>query len=222
MNPFSARDLDFLQDLSSNNNREWFADNKDWYNRSYQQFKALSNDISEAFERIDNIEDVKVFRIYRDVRFSKDKSPYKTNFAAGFTRATKYRRGGYYLHISPGASMIGGGFWKPESQDLKYIREGIIEEEATYRAILASQELTEYFGEIKGDRLKSAPRGYDKEHPAIDLLRQKQFIFSKSFTDIEVTSDNFIDRIIDGYRRLLPFFDLMSNFLVYDGNGEER
>lgn len=217
----SSDTIGFLSDIEKNNNREWFNTHKERFQEAYSEFRSLASSIQEKFSEIDGHVDVKVFRIYRDVRFSKNKDPYKTNFAAGFTREGKYRRGGLYIQVEPQNTMIGGGFWNPNSQDLKKIREGIVRNEKEYRTLLSSSEISNYFMGIEGEELKSAPRGYAKDHSAIDLIRKKQFILSKTFTNKDVTRSGFSDTVIDGYKKLLPYFDFMSEILVYDANGEE-
>jgi len=160
-----------------------------------------------------------LFRIYRDVRFSKDKSPYKTHWAGSFKRATNKLRGGYYFHIQPGNSMVGGGFWSPNKEDLQRIRENIALDDAELRKIITGKSFTETFGILEGEKLKTCPKGFDKEHPAIDLLRYKQFIISKKFTDKEVLSKDFVFKVNDTFKKMRAFFDYMSEAVTTDSNG---
>ena len=139
--------LQFLAELKANNNRDWFTANKAWYQQELQHFKRFSEAVLERMNAIDHIEGLNLFRIYRDVRFSKDKSPYKTCFSFSMSRATKRLRGGYYLHIEPGESFIGGGFWAPEPADLKRIRKEIAADAQPLRQILADPLFVETFGE---------------------------------------------------------------------------
>ena len=138
--------LQFLCDLSENNNRDWFLANKARYEAAHQNMLQFAGEVEKALGATDVLEGSKVFRIYRDVRFSKDKSPYKNNFGTGFTRATKLRRGSYYLHIEPGASFAGGGFWQPEPHDLKRIRDEFARDDRPIRQIMAHPDFIRYFG----------------------------------------------------------------------------
>ncbi|MCB9282531.1 MAG: DUF2461 domain-containing protein [Lewinellaceae bacterium] len=219
MKTIPATTLDFLRELQANNNREWFNKNKPRYQEAYAQFKTFADGVLDQMSHIDNIEALNVFRIYRDVRFSKDKSPYKAHFSASLSRATKWLRGGYYFHVEPGGAFVGGGFWDPNAADLKRIREDIAADDKPLRKILADPVFIKTFGELRGDRLKTAPQGFPKDHPAIDLLQLKQFLISRSFSDKEVLSPSFQDEIVETFRRMRPFFDYMSEVLTTDANG---
>ncbi len=127
-----------------------------------------------------------VFRVYRDVRFSKDKTPYKNRFGGYFRRATAIRRGGYVLNIEPGNSYVGGGFYAPNKDDLLRIRKEFEADDEDIRDLLSSNTFKKNFGELRGSELKTAPRDFDKEHQAIDLIRKKQFYVVRNFTDKEV------------------------------------
>ena len=212
--------LQFLSDLSANNNREWFQANKVRYEAALANMKQFAKAVEKALGETDHLEEATLFRIYRDVRFSPDKSPYKNNFGMGFTRATKRLRGGYYLHIEPGASFAGGGFWQPNAQDLKRIRDEFVADDQSIRKIIADATFQKYFGAIQGDELKTAPRGYDKDGPAVDLIRKKSFTVHRSFTDAEVASDNFLPEVKRTFEAMRPYFDYMSMVLTTDLNGE--
>ncbi|MDC3253000.1 DUF2461 domain-containing protein, partial [Crocinitomicaceae bacterium] len=185
---------------------------------------AFADSVLEKMNSHDNIETISgkksLFRIYRDVRFSKDKSPYKTHWGGGLKRATKYLRGGYYFHIQPdGKSFVGGGFWAPNKEDLFRIREELASDAEEFRAIVNSKEIQTTFGPLSGEQLKTAPKGFDKDHPDIDLMRFKQFVFIKPFSDKEVLSDQFDTVVSETFKKLRPFFDLMSDVLTTDSNG---
>ncbi|NUO00731.1 MAG: DUF2461 domain-containing protein [Saprospiraceae bacterium] len=212
--------LQFLRDLAGNNTREWFQANKDRYEAALDNLKQFTKAVEAALEETDHIEGAHLFRIYRDVRFSKDKTPYKNNFGMGFTRATNRLRGGYYLQIEPGGSFAGGGFWQPNAPDLKRIRDEFAVDDQPIRQIMADPVFQKYFGTIQGEALKSAPRGYDKNSPALDLIRKKNFIVHRSFTDAEVTSDNFLLEVKLTFEAMRPYFDYMSLVLTTDLNGE--
>lgn len=210
----------FLKTLEKNNNREWFAENKPKYIAANEHFRAFAETVNEGMQIQDNIEKMKVYRIYRDVRFSKNKVPYKNSFSGGFSRATEALRGGYYFHLQPGGnSFVGGGFWQPEPADLKRIREEIAADASPLRKIINSKPFKEHFGELGGEQLKSNPRGYAKDHPDIDLLRYKSFVVSKHFTDAEVLAPGFADEILKYFKATRPFFDYMSDVLTTDSNG---
>ena len=210
----------FLKTLENNNNRDWFAENKPKYIAANEHFKAFAESVNEGMQIQDNIERMKLYRIYRDVRFSKNKAPYKNSFSGGFSRATEALRGGYYFHLQPGNnSLVGGGFWQPEAADLKRIREEIAADAAPLRKIINTKKFKEYFGKLGGEQLKSNPRGYAKDHPDIDLLRYKSFVVSKYFSDAEVQAPGFADEILKYFKATRPFFDYMSDVLTTDVNG---
>lgn len=215
--------LTFLDTLKANNDREWFNANKDQYLKQHQNIIEFADDLLEKLNKHDNIETPSgkksLFRIYRDVRFSKDKSPYKTNWAGGFKRATKHLRGGYYFHIEPDNVFVGGGFWAPNKEDLQRIREDIVTDADELKAILDSKDFKDAFGELEGEQLKTSPKGFDKEHPDIDLLRYKQFIVSKKFSKEEALSKDFSKMVDDTFKKMRPFFDYMSVSVTTDANG---
>ena len=223
MATLSKSTFDFLLDLKENNNRPWFEEHKHRYKAAHEDVIAFADELLEEMRKHDNLETVSgkksLFRIYRDVRFSKDKSPYKTHFSGYFTRATKLLRGGYYFHFEPGRCMVGGGFWNPNKEDLKRIRDEFAQDASEIRQIIADPVFVKTFGELKGDGVKTAPKGFDKTHPDIDLIRMKQFIVSANFTDKEVFSGNYASKIVDTFNAMRPFFDYMSEVLTTDANG---
>jgi uncharacterized protein (TIGR02453 family) len=215
--------LSFLKELKVNNNREWFIENKSRFVKENEQFVSFADALLNEFKKYDNIETPNgkksVYRIYRDVRFSKDKTPYKNHFSGSFKRATSLLRGGYYFHIEPGNSFIGGGFWGPNSEDLLRIRKEIAVDASELREIISSPTFIKTFGKLEGDRLKSAPRGFDKEHVDIDLLQLKQFVISKKISDNELLKPNFYKEVVEIFNAMRPFFDYMSSILTTDENG---
>lgn len=212
--------FNFLKDLSKNNNRDWFNERKPIFKEHEKEAKAFFATIHERLEENDQIEAHKVYRIYNDIRFSKNKLPYKSRFAGSFSRATAARRGGYFLNIEPGNCLAGGGFYAPNKEDLLRIREEFAYDDTEIRAIINDPKFKETFGTIAGDEVKTAPRGFDPTHPAIDLIKKKQFFFVTHFTDAEVLKSDFLDKIMDTYNTVRPFFDYMSNVLTTDMNGE--
>ena len=212
--------IEFLKDLAKNNHRTWFQDNKSKFDEAVDNVKTFIAEVKKGMEKKDHIEGMKLFRIYRDVRFSKDKSPYKTNFGIAFKRATAKLRGGYYLQIQPGNSFVGGGFWGPNPTDLKRIRKEFEMDDTTIRKIIKHASFKTYFGELIGDEVKTAPKGFDINHPAIDLIRKKQFIVKRQFTDKEVIDPSFSKEVVKSFEAMRPFFDYMSEVLTTDLNGQ--
>ncbi len=210
----------FLNALRENNERPWFEANKKEYEKIKDNFKSFVGDVKEELEKHDHIEKAKIFRIYRDVRFSHDKTPYKISQSVGFTRASKSLRGGYYFHLEPGEIFVGGGFWNPNPEDLKRIREEFRIDDSIIRKIVSDKDFVNYFGELKGDGVKTAPKGFDKNHPAIDLIRKKQFVVSRIFTEKEALAKDFHLEVDKTFKAMRPFFNYMSDVLTTDLNGE--
>ncbi|MBU2946413.1 DUF2461 domain-containing protein [Zobellia uliginosa] len=212
--------LNFLIQLKKNDNREWFTENKPEFKTHEQSVKAFFEAVAGKLGAHDEIEKTKMFRIYRDVRFSKDKTPYKAHLAGSFSRAGAQRRGGYYLHIKPGDSFLATGFWNPNKHDLLRIRKELEQDASEMREIISKSSFKKVWGELQGDELKTAPKGFDKEHKDIDLIKKKQFIFTRKLLDKEVLSPNFAEEVDKAYSAIRPFFDYMSDVLTTNLNGE--
>ncbi|MDC6351545.1 DUF2461 domain-containing protein [Zeaxanthinibacter sp. PT1] len=212
--------LIFLKRLAKNNNREWFTEHKKEFKAVESSVKEFYNSLHQRMSLHDEIEKFKMFRIYRDVRFSKDKTPYKTHFAGSYARAGEHRRGGYYLRIKPGETFIAVGFWEPNKEDLLRIRKEFENDASEFREIITSPGIRGTWGSLQGEELKTAPKGFDKEHPDIDLIRKKQFIFVKNYTDKEVMDPGFIEDVNSSFKAIRPYFDLMSDILTTNLNGE--
>ena len=164
---------------------------------------------------------MQIFRIYRDVRFSKDKSPYKNHFSVGFSRTKPLLRGGMYLHIENDTSFVGGGFWAPNTDDLFRIRKELEVDDSELRALISDANFKTYFKKgIEGEELKTAPKGFDKTHPARDLIKKKQFLLTRNFSNKEVLASDFKEEVVKTFRAMRPFFDYMSDVLTSDLNGE--
>ena len=218
--PVDKTTLQFLEELKTNNNREWFNENKPRFQEVQEATKLFYEEIKQGLLKNDEIDRFKLFRIYRDVRFSKDKTPYKPHFAGSFSRSGKRLRGGYYLRIRPGETFLAGGFWAPNKEDLFRIRKEFELDDQEIREILKAPDFKKVFGgELEGEELKTAPKGFQKEHPAIDLIRKKGFIATRKFTDKEVLSPNFLNDVLYSFQTLRPFFDYMSEVLTTDLNG---
>jgi uncharacterized protein (TIGR02453 family) len=213
--------LDFFKKLHKNNNREWFNNNKVEFKSIEAEVKAFYNELYNAINSHDNVDKLKVFRIYRDVRFSKDKTPYKTHFGGSVHRKKPELRGGYYLHIAPNnESFIATGFWEPNKDDLLRIRKEFEMDADEMRNIMNAKTFKSVWGELVGDEVKTAPKGFNKEDKNIDLIKKKQFIFTKKFTDKEITSPDFLGIVDDAFKTIRPYFDYMSDVLTTNLNGE--
>lgn len=218
---FSKDLLNFLKEIKENNQREWFNEHKVEYKKLESDAQQNLNTLFEALKTHDDVDKVKMFRIYRDVRFSKNKAPYKTHFSGSFRRKKPELRGGYYLHIQPNnESFIAVGFWEPSKEDLMRIRKELEMDDEEIRSIINAKDFKAIWGDFTGEELKTAPRGFDKEHKAMDLIRKKQYIFTKSFTDQQVISSNFLDEVNRSFKACRPFFNYMSSVLTTDINGE--
>ena len=211
----------FLRQLEKNNNREWFQSHKDKYLVAEEEFKNVVDQVENGLQETDELElsSTKIFRIYKDVRFSKDKTPYHLHRSASFKRASKTRRGGYYLRLQRGDSLIAGGFFGPEPADLLHIRKQIQQSPEPLRKVLSQPDYKEYFNGLQGNQVKTAPKGFEKSDPAIDLLKHKSFIVEHHFTDREVNSSDFVEKVVAGFGKMRPFFNYMSDILTTDLNG---
>lgn len=178
------------------------------------------NELEVRLNRHDWIDQAKLFRVYRDVRFSGDKTPYKAHFAMWFSRQGEDRRGGYYLRIKPGETFLGAGFWRPDKADLLRIRKEWEMDASPLRSLLANPNFSRYWGELKGEQLKRAPKGFSPEHPDIDLIKFKQYLFTREFTDQEVLDEHWIETADQHFKEIRPFLDLMSDVLTTNLNGE--
>ncbi|MFT5846277.1 DUF2461 domain-containing protein [Psychroserpens sp.] len=218
---FSKDVLEFFKRLEKNNDRDWFNAHKAEY-KSYETLaKEVFKYISDGLNKQDLIDTFKVLRIYRDVRFSKNKLPYKIHISGSFHRKKPELRGGYYLHIQPGnQSFLAAGFWDPNKEDLLRLRREFEQDDQDIREIIHNTSFKSIWGELEGDELKTAPRDFDKEHAAIDLIRKKQFVFTKRFSDKEIIESNFADEVVVSFQAIRPFFDYMSAVLTTNLNGE--
>lgn len=216
----SKEAFDFLTELKKNNNRDWFEEHKSVFKSHEKSVKSFFEAVKENLNHHDEIEKMKMFRIYRDVRFSKDKTPYKSHFAGSFSRLGAHLRGGYYLHLKPGESFVATGFWAPNKEDLFRIRKELEMDASEFRETINLKSLKDVWESLKGETVKTAPKGFDREHPDIDLIKHKQFIFVRNFSDKEVLSSQFLEDVDQSYRAIRPYFDLMSDILTTNLNGE--
>lgn len=214
---------EFLSQLNVNNNRDWFNENKKRYQQEHDYVIEFVDELLGKMREVDQLSNESgkksLMRIYRDVRFSKDKRPYDPRFAGSFSRIKPALRGGYFFRFKPGETVVGGGFYGPNSDDLKLIREHIAQDDEPLREVLENESFKSVFGALMGEQLKTAPKGFDKEHPAIDLLRYKSMYVFRSFSDEEAQSSAFLEEAMNTFLAIRPFFDVMTEYLTTDLNG---
>jgi uncharacterized protein (TIGR02453 family) len=209
--------LQFLKNLKENNTREWFEINKPNYLIAKEEFELFTNKIIKGLIKFDKkiSPDLKAkdctFRIYKDVRFSKDKSPYKTNMGASINPGGKKSLiPGYYLHLEPSGSFLAGGVYMPMPEMLHAIRQEIDYNSKPFLKILNSAAFKNYFKGIdEADKLKNPPKGFDKEHPLVEILKNKHFVVSHYFSDKEILNINAEKTIIEGFKAMLPFLEYL-------------
>lgn len=211
-----ASTLQFLRDLSENNHKEWFHDNKKVYQAAKNDFYELVaetiTNIGQFDPNVNGLLPKKcVFRINRDIRFSKNKSPYKTNFGAAMARGgRKSPYGGYYLHIEPtGESFLAGGMYRPESKYLKMIRQEIDYNISSFLDVVEAENFKKHFGEIQGDRVKTSPQGYKRDHEHIYYIRLKSFLAYKPYESSKILEQNFSNFAQETFSAIQP----LNNFL---------
>ena len=204
----------FLVELALNNNREWFHDNKDFYERAVKRpLLEFIEDFSRELAKLSThfVADARsMFRIYRDVRFSKDKRPYKTHAAAHFRHeASKdVHAPGFYLHMEPGSVFVGGGVWRPGPEELRAIRTYLARNPSQWRQVVDAPHFKKRC-ELHGESLTRSPRGFDPEHPLADDIRRKDFIAMVQLKDQTVTSADFVSQVADACRVVAPLNSLI-------------
>jgi uncharacterized protein (TIGR02453 family) len=213
--------LTFLKAISKNNNREWFEKNKPKYLDAKKQFEdfleTLHKELLTFDESLAGLNPRKQgFRIYRDVRFSKDKRPYKTNMGAGFSAHGKMEQEpGYYIHIEPGKSFVAGGIYMPDAERLSKIRQEIDYNASEFLKILKDKKFKKYFPSLDDfDRLKTAPKGYPKDHQHIELLKNKSYVVSYRFTDKDITNKDFVKKVATACKTLKPLNDFLMKAIA--------
>jgi uncharacterized protein (TIGR02453 family) len=213
----------FLQKLDANNNRDWFNAHKAEYQQAQLHVVSFVDELLNRLKETDQITTVSgkksLMRIYRDVRFSNDKRPYDPRFAGSFSRIKPQLRGGYFFRFKPNETVVGGGFYQPNSEDIKLIRAQIAQDDTPLREVIEGEVFKETFGELMGEKVKTAPKGYAKDHPSIDLLRHKSMYAFRSFSDEEVHADDFLEKALAVFLAIRPFFDVMTEYLTTDLNG---
>jgi uncharacterized protein (TIGR02453 family) len=213
--------LTFLRQLKRHNEKPWFDAHKAQYLAAKADFDGLVQQIILEFGKTDadigalQLKDC-VFRIYKDVRFSKDKTPYKTHFAAGFNRGgKKVHYPGYYFHAEPGGyTFCGGGIWHPAAPELKKIRQEIDYNYDEFLSVTNEKKFRKLFGDLdEEDKLVRAPQGYSEDNPAIEYLKMRNYITGTSFTDAELTSKNLLKKIVSAFTVMKPLIDFLGRAL---------
>jgi uncharacterized protein (TIGR02453 family) len=202
------KSFSFLRALKTNNNREWFNSHKNLYLDAKQEFESITELLIHEISSFDK--DIAglaakdcIFRIFRDVRFSHDKSPYKTNFGAYLSKGGKKSYyAGYYFHIEPNESMIAGGIYMPPAPVLKAVRNEIFEHTDEFNEIIEEKDFVKHFGDFSGEKLKTAPKGFPKDFPDIELLKYKNYIVVENKTDKELMNDSLIKELKEGFKRI--------------------
>jgi uncharacterized protein (TIGR02453 family) len=217
MSPFDlGYALDFLSDLALHNERAWFARHKATYEKARLIFEGL---VEELIDRLSSFEDELaglaakdcVMRIYRDVRFSRDKTPYNPWMTASIAPGGKKSgRFGYGLRMAPGDTVAAGGLWQPRPEQLAAFRRAVDVDPKAILSVIDALEFSRTFGELRGEKLARPPQGYPKDHVAIELLKLKQVYVARSFPDEEVTADDFVDRCMDVFLTMKPFLDWLN------------
>jgi len=208
--------VDFLSRLKKNNNHEWFNNHKEDYQKALDNFTSF---IAELISRISGFDKTvagvepkkSIFRIYRDTRFSNDKIPYKINFSANIAGdEEKCGNAGYYIHLQPGSVFLAGGVHTPEPDRLKGIREEISYNADLFKKIIQSKSFKEHFKEIWGEKLKTTPKGFDKEDPMMSYLQFKDFVIKNEVPDKTVLNKDFQNYCLDIFREMKPFNDFIN------------
>ena len=209
--------LHFLSELEQNNNKEWMDAHRDWYHQAKEEFQNfvhfLLGEMSVVDEGLLGLQPKDcIFRINRDIRFSKNKSPYKNNFGVFMSEGGKKSpNAGYYLHIQPGnESFIGGGMYHPESDALSKVRQEIDYNAGELKEITSQKAFKKYFDTIQGEKLKRAPKGYQPDHPNIELLKLKDFVVIHKLQDEELVKENFGYKTIQIFKAMEPFVHYLN------------
>jgi uncharacterized protein (TIGR02453 family) len=209
--------LDFLSQLKENNNREWFLENKKWYEASKKEVEAFVSNMIRIISAIDPglqtpaMKDC-MFRIFRDVRFGADKSPYKTNFGAFIARGgRKSSYPGYYFHFEPGESMLAGGVYQPQPDTLKLLRNEIYYHSQELKDIFENPSFKKHFPQLGDfDKMKKAPKDFPADFPDIDLLKYRSYIVSQNIPDKVVITDNYQKQVLEMVKELQPFIAFLN------------
>jgi len=212
--------FEFLTELRENNTREWMQKERPRYLEMEETLKQFYSQVRQELSKSDEIGNLKIFRINRDIRFSANKTPYNSHRSISLSRAGQQRRGGYYFRLDPGNTYMAGGFFDPHKDDLLRIRKEFDLDASEIRAILDEPNFKMAFGSfVQTNAVKSAPKGFNKDSENIDLIKLKSFVVKHSFSDKEVMEPDFHKKLVSHFVMLRPFFDYMSNVLTTDLNG---
>ncbi|WP_276133353.1 DUF2461 domain-containing protein [Polluticoccus soli] len=211
--------ISFLTKLNKNNNKNWFDDHRKEYEAAKQDFEQMVTQLHGELSKFEpgmaeqRAKD-SIFRIFRDVRFAKDKTPYKDHFGAYFSRAgRKAPDAGYYIHIQPGKAFVAGGLWMPEAPLLKATRQEIDYNLDELQSILKQPTFKKHFKKLEGEQLKTLPQGYTADNPAIDYLKMKSFIVSTPIDDKDITSRTFVPKVVKLFSVMKPLVDFLNRGL---------
>jgi len=212
--------LRFLKDLKKNNNKPWFDAHRPQYEAARADFGAFIQKVIDTYGKKDsNIRHLVakdcMFRINRDIRFSKDKTPYKTNLGASINKGGKQATatGGYYFHLQPGQAFCGGGIWMPEPEFLRKIRQEVDYNFKEFKSIIGSRKFKAVYGDLSDDaeyKLSRVPKGYEPNNPAAEYLKLKSFIAIIDIKDSDLTSKNLLKKTINAFETLKPLLDFMD------------
>ena len=211
--------IKFLKSLKKNNNREWFEKNREKYEEARADFEKFIGELIKSMSKVNKKiagltpKDC-VYRIYRDVRFSKDKAPYKTGFAASITEGgRKSCNAGFYIHIEPGGkweSILAGGIWMPEAAVLKSMRQEIQYNTNEFKKIIRHKDFVKWFDTLEDQKLKSSPKGFDKNDPDIELFKYTSYLISHKVKERELTSPGLVKKATFAYTTMLPFLNFIN------------
>lgn len=212
--------LDFLKKLAKNNNKPWLEKNKDSFTEAKTDFENLITELIFGLAKVNpaltGVDPKKcIFRIYRDVRFSKNKEPYKTNFGASIGASGKdLGRPLFYIHVQPGnESFIAGGLYMPETKILRAVREAILEDSKILKKIIQDKKFVKEFEGLSDMKLKTAPKGFSKEHPDLPLIQYTSYIVERKVNDSDLCSKNFVKNTIESYKVLQPFLKYLDGLV---------
>lgn len=213
--------LKFLGELAGNNNRDWFQANKTWYEKAKSEFEAIVSSVIKGVSTFDmeiqtlNPRDC-IFRIYRDTRFTKDKEPYKINMGAFINKGGRNSEySGYYLHLQPGNSFLGGGKWQPAPDILKAIRYEIYQFPEEFLKIISSKQFIDRFGSLTDEKLQRNPKDFPADFRYIDLLRYKSYIVDKALGDDKLKDKNFIPLVTESFRDMYPLITFLNRAIEH-------
>jgi uncharacterized protein (TIGR02453 family) len=208
--------VQFLSKLGKNNNKVWFDKNRDAYAAAKEDFEVFITEMLGKAAKLDpafreqKAKDC-IYRIFRDVRFGKDKTPYKSHFGAFFSRGgRKYPGAGFYIHLEPGKTFVGGGLWMPEAPLLKGVRQEIDYNFPEFKKIVGNVKFKKLFSQVNGEVLKTNPKGYDTDNPAIEYLKMKSYTVGTPVADKDILAKDFVAKCADIFTVMNPFVNLLN------------